>query len=125
MVDDIIEYRATVLVWSVLGGGSISLPYLEQEAWQKIDPRFRFYGFMNDSEFIQCCSEQGGKVFGIIFEVQGWEFPVEFNQGEDQILALSELRGAGVTDILEEGGPRDIHSKPLHAARVECPDWKH
>src|SRR4051794_7231466 len=95
MVDDLRAYRATALVWSALGGGSISLPYLEQEAFAKIDPRFRFYGFVNDNEFIRECQRHGIKVFGIVFEVQGWEFPVELNEAEDRVLALNELRGVG------------------------------
>jgi len=97
MIEDLEEYRATALVWSALGGGSISLPYLEEEAWQDIDPRFRFYGFLNDAEFIQHCQERGIKVFGIVFEVQGWEFPVELSDDEDEILSLNELRGVGKT----------------------------
>ncbi len=95
MIEDLVNYHATVLVWSSMGGGSISLPYLEQEAWQKIDPRFRIYGFMNDSEFIRHCDERGIKVFGIVFEVQGWEFPIELNEEEDEIVAMNELRGVG------------------------------
>jgi hypothetical protein len=95
MIDDLRDYRATVLVWSALGGGSISLPYLEEEAFAEIDPRFRFYGFVNDAEFIAECQRHGIKVFGIVFEVQGWEFPVELNETEDRILALNETRGAG------------------------------
>ena len=95
MVEDLRDYRATVLVWSALGGGSLSLPYLEQEAFGEIDPRSRFYGFVNDSEFIRECQEHGIKVFGIVFEVQGWEFPAELNEAEDRILALNELRGVG------------------------------
>ena len=39
MVEDLERYRATILVWSVMGGGSISLPYLEHEAFGEIDPR--------------------------------------------------------------------------------------
>jgi hypothetical protein len=95
MIDDLEDYRATVLVWSALGGGSISLPYLEQEAFGEIDPRFRMYGFVNDAEFIAACQEHGIKVFGIVFEVQGWEFPVELSEDEDRVLALNELRGVG------------------------------
>jgi hypothetical protein len=98
MVDDLADYHATSLVWSALGGGSISLPYLEEEAFGEIDPRFRFYGFVNDSEFIAACRERGIKVFGIVFEVQGWEFPVELDENEERILALNELRGAGRRD---------------------------
>jgi hypothetical protein len=95
MVDDLRDYRATALVWSALGGGSIALPYLEEEAWGRVDPRFRFYGFVNDSEFIAECRKHGIKVFGIVFEVQGWEFSVELNEDEDTILAFNETRGAG------------------------------
>ena len=100
MVEHLVDYHATVLVWSALGGGSISLPYLEQEAFGEIDPRLRFYGFLNDAEFIAECRKHGIKVFGIVFEVQGWEFPVELNETEDRILALNELRGAGKRDWL-------------------------
>jgi hypothetical protein len=95
MLHDLVDYRATVLVWSALGGGSISLPYLEQEAFGDIDPRFRFYGFLNDAEFIAECRRRGIKVFGIVFEVQGWELGVELDAGESRVLALNELRGEG------------------------------
>jgi hypothetical protein len=93
MVDDLVDYRATVLVWAALGGGSLSLPYLEEEAFGAIDPRFRFYGFINDSEFVAECRKRGIRVFGIVFEVQGWEFPVELSEEEDRVLALNEPRG--------------------------------
>ena len=95
MIDHLVEYRATTLVWSAMGGGSISLPYLEEEAFAQIDSRFRFYGFVNDSEFVQECKKHGIKVFGIVFEIQGWEMPAELNEDETQILAFNELRGAG------------------------------
>ena len=93
MIDELVELKATVLVWAALGGGSLSLPYLEQEAFGDIDPRFRFYGFVNDAEFIRTCQERGIRVFGVVFEVQGWEFPVKLNESEDRILALNEVRG--------------------------------
>ncbi len=94
-IDDLRDYRATVLVWSALGGGSIALPYLEEEAFGDIPARFRVYGFVNDSEFIRECQKHAIKVFGIVFEVQGWEFPVELNEAEDTILSFNELRGVG------------------------------
>jgi hypothetical protein len=100
MIEDLERYRATALVWSALGGGSISLPYLEQEAWQEIDPRFRFHGFVNDAEFIRHCQDRGIKVFGIVFEVQGWEFPAELNEGGDRILSVNEPRGVGASGWL-------------------------
>ncbi len=76
MIEDLERYHATILVWSALGGGSISLPYLEHEAFGEIDPRLRFYGYMNDSEFIAECNKRGIKVMAILFEVQAWEFPI-------------------------------------------------
>jgi hypothetical protein len=100
MVQDLVDYRATVLVWAALGGGSLSLPFLEHEAFGRVDPRSRIYGVVNDSEFIAECHKHGITVFGIVFEAQGWEFPVELNEREDQILALNELRGAGRRDWL-------------------------
>jgi hypothetical protein len=95
MIEQLCEYRATTLVWAALGGGSISLPYMEQEAFGQIDPRFRMYGFLNDREFVAECDRAGIRVFGIVFEVQGWEFPVELNADESEIVAMNELRGAG------------------------------
>lgn len=95
MIDHLIDYRATTLVWAAMGGGSIALPYLEQEAFAPIDPRFRFYGFVNDSEFVRECQKHGIKVFGIVFEVQGWEMPAEVDEDESEILAFNELRGVG------------------------------
>jgi hypothetical protein len=98
MVDDLVDYRANVLVWASMGGGSLSLPYLEQEAFGEVDARARFYGFVNDSEFIRECHKHGIKVFGIVFEAQGWEFPVELDDDEERVLALNELRGEGHRD---------------------------
>src|SRR4051812_7025956 len=95
MIDDLVDYRATLLVWASLGGGSLALPYLEQEAFGAVEPRARFYGFVNDSEFIAAARARGIKVFGIVFEAQGWEFPVELDEDESTILALNELRGVG------------------------------
>ena len=98
MVDDLRDFRATVLVWASMGGGSLSLPYLEQEAFGKVDARSRFYGFVNDSEFIAECAKHDITVMGIVFEAQGWEFPVELNEAEDEVLSLNELRGVGHQD---------------------------
>ena len=76
MLEDLERYHGTVLTWAGLGGGSISLPYLHHEAFGPVDPRMQIYGFMNDSEFIAECNKRGIKLFGIVFEVQGWEYPV-------------------------------------------------
>lgn len=80
MLEDLERYHATVLAWAGLGGGSISLPYLAHEAFGPVDPRMQIYGYMNDSEFIAECSRRGIRLFGIVFEVQGWEYPAVFDE---------------------------------------------
>ena len=101
MIEDLERSRATLLVWSALGGGSISLPYMEHEAYGSVDPRQRFYGHLNDAEFIAECNKRGIKVFGIVFEVQGWEFPVKVSEDGTQLLAMNVMpegpgNGSGV-----------------------------
>jgi len=95
MVEDFVDYRGTVITWPSLGGGGISLSYLEHEAYDSQPPRMRQYGFLNDSEFLAECHSHGVKAFSVIFCMQGWEFPAEFNDAEDQVLSMNELRGVG------------------------------
>lgn len=95
MVEDFVDYRATMITWPSLGGGPISLAYLEQEAYAPVPARYRQYGYLKDSEFLAECSARGVKAFSVIFSTQGWEFPVELNDAEDEILAMNELRGVG------------------------------
>lgn len=80
MLEDLEAYHGTVLTWAGLGGGSISLPFLHHEAFGPVDERMQIYGFMNDSEFIRECNKRGIRLFGIVFEVQGWEFPAVFSE---------------------------------------------
>ncbi len=98
MIEDLERCKATILVWSCMGGGSISLPYLENEAFGEVDPRLRFYGFMNDAEFIAQCRKRGIKVMGIVFEVQGWEFPVVVSEDGKQMLRFNVLAGEQTQD---------------------------
>jgi hypothetical protein len=99
MIDHLEDYRATMLVWSALGGGNLALPYLEEEAFGEVPPRYRVYGFVNDAEFIAECGRRGIKVFGVVFE-HAWEYPVELDDDESRVLALNETRGAGRRDWL-------------------------
>jgi len=94
MIDHIEAYRGTMLVWAALGGGALSLPYLEEEAFGPVPPRFRMYGFVNDADFIAECGRRGIDVFGVVFE-HAWEFPAELNEAEDVVLSLNETRGVG------------------------------
>lgn len=95
MIEDLERYHATALVWSILGGGSLSLPFLEHEAYGEIDPRLRYYGFLNDSEFIAECNKRGIKPFGIVFEVQGWEVPAEYSEDGKSFKQLNVDRNDG------------------------------
>ncbi|WP_210507655.1 hypothetical protein [Naasia sp. SYSU D00057] len=95
MAEDFAEYRATLMTWPSLGGGPISLAYLEDEAYAPIPARLRQYGFVKDSEFLDEVRRRGVKAFSVIFSTQGWEFPVELDDDESEILAMNELRGVG------------------------------
>lgn len=98
MVEDLEKYKGTILVWSVMGGGSISLPYLENEAFGEVDPRLRFYGYMNDAEFIAECNKRGIKTMGIVFEVQGWEFPVTVSEDGRSMKQFNVIREGEAAD---------------------------
>ncbi|WP_022884753.1 hypothetical protein [Glaciibacter superstes] len=109
MIDDLDEMGATMLVWAGLGGGSISLPYLEEEAYGAIPARFRHYGYVNDSEFISHSRARSIDLFAIVFESQAWEFPAEIVGGE--VVAQNELRGVapkstvGLREFSSDTGP--------------------
>jgi len=111
MADDFVEMGGTVLVWAGLGGGVISLPYLEDEAFGTIPQRFRQHGYVNESEFIAYAKQHGIDLFGIVFEAQAWEFPAEVVDGE--VLAQNHLRGAGerttvgLREFSTDTGPAD------------------
>lgn len=95
MAEHFADFRATMLTWPMLGGGGISLPYLEGEAYGSVPARYRFYGYVSDQDFVAACHERGIAVFSVIFCMQGWEFGAELTDDEDEILALNELRGVG------------------------------
>ncbi|MFD4957807.1 hypothetical protein [Microbacterium sp. NPDC058389] len=109
MLDDLEEMGATILVWAGLGGGSISLPYLEEEAYGPVPARFRHYGYVSESEFIHHARERDIDLFAIIFESQAWEFPAELVDGE--VVAQNELRGVapqttiGLREFSTDTGP--------------------
>jgi len=91
MVEELEQYRATMLVWSALGGGCVSLPHLEEEAYGPVPARYRVYGYLTDAEFIEECGRRGIDVFGIVFE-HGWEYAVELNDDETAVVQWNELR---------------------------------
>jgi len=95
MIDDIGEIKANTLIWSCLGSGAIGLPYLDLEANDKVPPRLRLYGFLNDREFCEECAKRGITVFSVLWKGQLWEFGAEFSDDESELLGLNLLRGAG------------------------------
>jgi hypothetical protein len=73
-----------------------SLPYLEQEAFGKIDPRFRFYGFVNDSEFIRRSARSGAsRCSGSSSKCRAGRCRPSLNEDEDARPSFNELRGVG------------------------------
>ena len=92
MREDLKRYHGTVLVWAGMGGGSISLPYLEEEAFGEVSPRMRFYGGMNDSEFAQECGR-----LGIQLDGETDEYSVRY-EGDACIITL---RNAPVYSVVE------------------------
>jgi hypothetical protein len=91
MVEELERYRATMLVWSALGGGCVSLPHLEEEAYGPVPGRYRVYGYLTDAEFVEECGKRGIDVFGIVFE-HGWEYAVELDADESRVVQWNETR---------------------------------
>ena len=94
-VQDIEDMSGNLLLWSCLGSGAIGIQYLDKEANEAIPPRLRFYGYLNDKEFIAECKQRGVLPFAVIWKAQLWEFPAEFSEDESELLALNKLRGVG------------------------------
>ena len=99
MAEEYSELRATMLTWPCMGGGAVSLPYLEEEIRGPVPARYRFYGYVSDEEYVRACQQRGIKVFGVVFSVQGWEFPAVLSPSLDSIVELNEQHGW-------EDGPR-------------------
>jgi hypothetical protein len=91
MVEQYQRFSATMLTWPCMGGGGISLPYLAGEISDDLPARYRYYGFVNDREYVRACQASAIKAFGVVFSVQGWEIPAVLNTDESSILELNEL----------------------------------
>jgi len=94
-VQDIVDDNGNLLLWSCLGSAAIGIQYLDKEANEAIPPRLRFYGYMNDKEFIAECAKRGITASAVIWKAQLCEFPAEFSEDESELLALNKLRGVG------------------------------
>lgn len=85
MVEDMVRSHATMLCWSMMGSGAISLPFLEQQIYGELPPQLRFHGYLNEYEFNKKCLEEGIIPYAVIYEAQSWEFPVELNETKTRI----------------------------------------
>jgi hypothetical protein len=95
MIEDLVANHATMLAWSMMGGGAVSLPFLESQIYGNIPPAPRFHGFMNEKEFNQECLTRGITPFAVIYQAQSWEFPVRFNTDHTAINEINILRHEG------------------------------
>ena len=94
-VQDIVDMHGNTLLWSCLGSGAIGIQYLDMEANEPVPPRLRFYGYLNDRDFIEECGKRGITAFAVLWQAQLWEFPAEFSEDESRLLALNKPRGVG------------------------------
>ena len=94
-VEEAAAHRLNVLLWAVMGGGAVALPFLEDEMHGPLSPRLRISGYLTDQEFVRECATRGIKVFGVVFQSQAWEFPIETNDEETELLSFNILRGVG------------------------------
>ena len=94
-VEDAASMKGNMLLWSCLGSGAIGLPYLQKEAFEKIQPRFKFYGYLNDQEFCRECEKRGITAYAVLWKAQLWEFPAEISEDEDELIAMNKLVGEG------------------------------
>ncbi|MBG6054920.1 hypothetical protein IWX81_001331 [Salinibacterium sp. CAN_S4] len=92
-MEEISQFQPTMLTWPGMGGGSISLPYLESEITGDIPARFRYYGYLNDGEFMRACQARGIKFFGVVFCAQGWEVPAVLSADGRQVIDLNLPEG--------------------------------
>lgn len=99
-VEDAAASNVDNLMWSCMGSGAIGLPYLDKEINEQLPPRMRFYGYLNDSEFVEECAKRGITAWAVLWKAQMWEFPCELNEDESELLSLSKLRGVGKRDWL-------------------------
>lgn len=98
MVDELEKNRGTILAWSMMGSGAISLPFLERQIYGEVPPQLRFHGFLNDREFNEECLKRGILPFAVVYQAQGWEFPAVFNEEDTQLFEMNMMRTKGESD---------------------------
>jgi hypothetical protein len=95
MVEELERSRGRILAWSMMGSGAISLPFLERQIHGDVPPQLRFHGFMNEREFNERCLALGMLPFAVVYQAQGWEFPVVFGKDDAAVLDMNMPRPSG------------------------------
>ena len=91
-----------------MGSGAISLPFLERQIYGEIPPQLRFHGYLNDKEFNEECLKRGILPYAVVYQAQGWEFPVVLNEDETEIMEMNILHSGkepktyGLTEFTQD-----------------------
>ena len=99
-IEDAAASNVNTLMWSCMGSGAIGLPYLDKEINEQVPPRLRFYGYLNDGEFVEECAKRGITAYAVIWKAQMWEFPCELNEDESEFYTINKERKMGKRDWL-------------------------
>jgi hypothetical protein len=92
MIEELEKNHVTMLAWSIMGGGSVSLPVLEDIINGKVPFQLRFHGYMNEKEFNEECLRRGILPYAVIYQSQAWEFPARFNADKSELTEINILR---------------------------------
>lgn len=94
MVEDMERAGATMLCWSMMGSGALSLPFLERQITGEVPPQLRFHGYLNDREFNEECLARGILPYAVVYQAQGWEFPARLSGDGREIMEMNLMRSA-------------------------------
>jgi hypothetical protein len=98
MIEDLENNHATMLAWSMMGGGAVSLPFLQSQIDDPVPPHLRFHGYMNEREFNEECLRRGILPYAVIYQAQNWEFPARLNGDKTRLLEINIMRREGEHD---------------------------
>jgi hypothetical protein len=98
MIEDLEKNHATMLAWSMMGGGAVSLPFLQSQIDGPVPPQLRFHGYMNEREFNEECLRRGIVPYAVIYQAQNWEFPARLAGDKTQLLEINIMRNEGPHD---------------------------
>ncbi|MDR3172919.1 MAG: hypothetical protein LBU19_01595 [Treponema sp.] len=98
MIEDMVNNHATMLAWSMMGGGAVSLSFLQDQIDGSVPPQLRFHGYMNEREFNEDCLCRGITPYAVIYQAQNWEFPARFNADKTKLLEINIMRHEGEHD---------------------------